>query len=86
MKNKIVKTKINFGNQKMFPITSVCKEDIIRAFEGSDLLEHVKERIEKMDNSEMDFLANKMADDYCNQLFWDSLRIIFEDRFLNKSE
>ncbi|MFC1816092.1 hypothetical protein ACFL0M_09130 [Thermodesulfobacteriota bacterium] len=37
-----------------------------------------------MDDREMRQLASKLADDYCNQLFWDSLRIIFEDRFLDK--
>ena len=80
MKNK--KIKINFEDQKMFSITSVCKQDIIYAFEGSDLLQRLIDRVVKMDDCEMKHLAEKMADDYSNQLFWDSLRIIFEDRFL----
>jgi hypothetical protein len=39
-------------------------------------------RIDALTDDDMEFLARKMADDYCDQLFWDSARIIFEDRFL----
>jgi hypothetical protein len=67
---------------EMFPITSLCKADIITAFEKTDKLESVKQRIEQMDESDMKHLADQMADDYLTQLFWDSLRIIFEERFL----
>ena len=69
---------------KLFPITSISREDIIHAFAESDILEQVKERVKKMDDSDMINLASKLADDYCEQLFWDSLRTLFEDRFLDK--
>jgi hypothetical protein len=69
---------------KMFPITSVCKADILQAFEGSDNLEQVKQRIAKMDDGEMKYLSSKMADDYCEQLYWSSLKIIFEEKFLEE--
>jgi len=64
--------------EKPFQITSVCKEDIIQAFHNSDILDSIKQRVAEMDDSDMEKLASKMADDYCDQLFWDSLRIIFE--------
>lgn len=70
---------------KGFKITSVCIEDILQAYKDIDspLLEKVEKRVETLEEWEMEGLASKLADDYCNQLFWDSLRIIFEDRFLN---
>lgn len=77
-----MKQKISM--EKMYPITSVCKGDILHAFDGSAKLERVKQRIYEMDDSEMRHLASKMASDYCEQLYWDSLRIIFEERFLRR--
>ena len=70
-------------NEKMFPVTHICKEDIIHAFEGSDIFEQVKQKVKIMDNSDMKYLASELADDYCEQLFWDSLKIIFEERFID---
>ena len=68
---------------KGFKITSICIQDIIQAYEDieSPLLEKVKKRAETLEDWEMKRLAERMADDYCNQLFWDSLRIIFENKF-----
>ena len=66
---------------KSFEITSICKEDIIHAFHNSEILETIKEKVADMDDGDMKKLASKMADDYCTQLFWDSLRIICEDFF-----
>jgi hypothetical protein len=65
--------------EKHFPVTSVCKDDLRVVFEDRP---EVWARIEALTDDDMEFLARKMADDYCNQLFWDSARIIFEDRFL----
>ena len=72
------------SKKEFFPITSVSKEDIIHAFQNTDIADLVKERVVNMDDGEMNKLASKMADDYCEQMFWNSLRIIFEERFLNK--
>lgn len=69
-------------NKEMFPVTYVCGEDIIHAFKESDMFEQVKKKVKMMDNSDMTYLAGKLADDYCEQLFWDSLKIIFEERFI----
>ena len=71
--------------REFFPITSVSRDDIVQAFEETDMQEQVKQRVEKLDDSEMEYLASKMADDYCEQLFWDSLRTIFELRFLEEA-
>ena len=49
-----------------FPITSVCRAD----------LESIGYDTGAVDDSTMKELAAKMADDYCEQLFWDSLEII----------
>ena len=69
--------------EKSFEITSICKEDIIHAFHDFDreVLEIIKQKVAEMDDSDMKKLASKMADDYCTQLFWDSLRIICEEFF-----
>ena len=66
--------------EKSFEITSICKEDIIHAFDNSDreILESIKQIVAEMDDSDMKKLASKMSDDYCEQLFWDSLREKFE--------
>lgn len=52
-----------------FKITSVSRDDLeARGFDT-----------ENINDSEMSILARKMADDYCGQLFWDSMEIIAED-------
>jgi hypothetical protein len=69
----------------MFNITSVCRADIVQAFSDVDALnEEISDRINKMEDDEMQYLASKMADDYCNQLYWESLRVIFVDRFMEE--
>lgn len=54
--------------QEFFNITSVSWDD----------LDHVGFDTKNTDDSDLAALAGKMADDYCNQLFWDSLEIIAE--------
>jgi len=51
-----------------FPITSVCRAD----------LENVGFDASAVDDATMKELASKLADDYCDQLFWGSLEIIAE--------
>ena len=52
-----------------FPITSVCRDDL-KPY-GFD--------IEDISDDEMKELANRMEDDYCEQLFGDSMVIIARD-------
>jgi hypothetical protein len=51
-----------------FPITSVCRAD----------LESIGFDTTTVDDATMRTLAEKLADDYCDQLFWSSLEIIAE--------
>ena len=37
------------------------------------------EKIKKLTDADMKTIATKLADDYCEQLYWDSLKIIVED-------
>ena len=53
---------------KHFNITSVHRDD----------LEHAGFDASPVDDATMEHLASKMADDYCEQLFWDQLPIIAE--------
>ena len=80
-KQQEIDLAINSLNQdtEFYPITSVCKDDIFHAF-GDDA--QAQEAIKKMDEGDMVTLASKMADDYCDQLYWDSLKVIFETRFM----
>ena len=68
--------------EEVYKITGVAKGDILQAFEDDKDFLKIKKRVGKMTDVEMRYLASKMADDYCNQLFWDSLRNIFRDRFM----
>lgn len=52
-----------------FPITSVHRDD----------LQGVGFDVEKISDDDMKELARKMADDYCEQLFWSSMEIIAGD-------
>ena len=83
IKDGILNLLSDIYNKNNFPITSICKDDIIQAFEGNNNLSDIKKRVKSMSDDEMEYFASKLADDYCNQLFWDSVRIIFKDRFMS---
>ena len=51
-----------------YPISSLHIDDLI--FQGFD--------VSKVTESNMMTIANKLSDDYCEQLFWGSLNIIAE--------
>ena len=55
-----------------FPITSVHRLDIKEALHLTD------EQVASITDTMMRDIARKMADDYCEQLFWDHLPIIAE--------
>ena len=55
-----------------FPITSVHRLDIKEALHLTD------EQVARIADDMMRDIARKMADDYCEQLFWDHLPIIAE--------
>lgn len=54
-----------------FPISFLSREDLeAKGFDTSEV-----------DDDTMQRLADKMGDDYCEQLFWTSMEIIAEDGF-----
>ena len=55
-----------------FPITSVHRLDIKEALKLTDA------QVSKITDDMMRHIARKMADDYCEQLFWEHLPIIVE--------
>lgn len=55
-----------------FPITSVHRDDIKEALHLTD------KQVARITDGMMREIARKMADDYCEQLFWDQLPIIVE--------
>lgn len=78
-KQKVVDKLEGKQAEGMFSVTSVCKDDLRDSFSGN---KKVLKKIDELDETDMEYLASKLADDYCNQLYWQSLKIIFEDRFL----
>ncbi len=58
-----------------FPITSVCRAD----------LESIGFDTSGVDDATMKELAEKLADDYCEQLFWSSLKILADCLNIPKS-
>jgi hypothetical protein len=58
---------------KDFPITSVCRMDLLNKEVGFT----AKQALDITD-AQMKKIASKLADDYCNQLFWSSLKIVAE--------
>jgi len=68
---------------KFYPITSICKADILFAFnineEDKDLTKEQKDIVEKVCNlsdENMKWIASKMADAYCSNGYWIDLKII----------
>ncbi len=67
--------------QKPYPIISVCKEDILQMYESREEYNQAMKIVEKFDDSDMETIANKLANDYCEQMFGGSLQTIFEEYF-----
>lgn len=60
-------------------ITRIHRDDLRNAFEDEPA---VLAMIDEMPDEVLEELADQMADDYCNQMFHDSMRIIFEQRLM----
>jgi len=69
----------NERNAKSYPITGVSKKDLKHQFRGN---KKALKKIEELDDADMQRLAEKMADDYLEQLYWQSLETIFRECFL----
>lgn len=70
---------------RFFPITSICKEDILMQFMAYDEFELIKDRVEQMDDHDMQQFAKSLANAYCEDFFWSSLETIFLEKFYQVS-
>ena len=71
-KKKITESEHKKMN-KEFPITSLCREDLLNEEVGFS-----RSKALRVTDSQMRRIASKLSDDYHNQLFWNSLHIIAE--------
>ena len=80
MKKRIYKK--GTGIHKEFQITSVCKADLLglekQDEDGNIVPVFKKSDVMKLNKQDMERLASKLANDYCEQLYWTSLEIIAE--------
>jgi len=85
-----MKIKRGTGTRKAFEIASVCKDDILsiekQDKEGNIIPAFKKSNVKRLTESDMKKIASKLADDYCDQLFWNSLEIIAEQIINNKKK
>jgi len=64
---------------KYYPITSLCKEDIMQMLDDrEELTEERKKFIEELNDTEMEWIASKLADGFCNCCYWLHLKDRFE--------
>ena len=66
---------------KPFSITSLCREDLTNQEIG-----YSRKNALKITDDQMKNIASKMADDYCQQLFWESLDIILDLELKDKGK
>ena len=76
IETKVVERLTGKKAEGFFPITSVCKDDLRHIFKND---QEALRRIDELDEGDMKYLAEKLASDYCEQLYWSSLRILFKD-------
>ena len=73
--------EIDPEDQKMYKVTSICKDDIIEAYRDSkdeSVPSEVQDKVDTLSNDDMKFIATRLADNFCNCCYWDSLKAIFE--------
>lgn len=69
--DKSVLNEVQSYLEEHFPITSVARGDLTDYFPAP--------LVARLDDGDLEYLAEKMADDYINQLFWEHLQILAED-------
>ena len=77
--NILKKQRFTDSDRKFFPITSVHRDDIKEALRLSDA------QVSKITDDMVREIAKKMADDYCEQLYWIHLPIISQAVIKQKS-
>ena len=75
----------------MFPITSICIDDIIQGIEDDNKLDELEKAIyirkaRKLDKNQMNWIAGKLADDYCGGDFWRDLDERFKQIIEEKND
>ena len=81
---KKYKRRTPVGLAKPFNITSVSKLDIISLIVNDAKVNFKLSDVKKLTESDMSSIASKLSDDYVEQLFWGSLKIIVEHHIENK--
>ena len=66
-----------------YVIARLHKDDIKTAFRND---KQALEKIDKLTEAEMSYIASKLQNDYLTQLFWQSLRDIVTELFLSKED
>lgn len=56
---------------KPYNITSVCRADLQQIL--------TSEEIARLDDGDMEYIARKMADAFCDTVFWEALEVLAED-------
>jgi hypothetical protein len=77
--------ELNQEHYKPFNISSFCKADLLTIERNSEPVFN-KSDIENLTDLDMEAIASKLSDDYCEQLFWSSLEIITENVISRKKQ
>jgi len=68
---------------EFFVISRLHRDDVKQAMlNHHELTPEMEQTINDLSDADMEVLASKMGDDYLEQLFWDSLYILFNDIIL----
>jgi len=68
------------SEEVVYPINGVTKEDILGSFDGHPEEDQIIECVNSLNDNDMEWLASKMSDNYCDNGFWTDLESIFKDR------
>ena len=77
---------------KGFHITSVCRNDIVQMIEDQmddgDKLKAVMlvKAVENITDGQMEAIASKLSDSFCDCCFWDSLEHLFKRILIEKND
>ena len=71
------------ATKKSFPITTLSKEDLLglESNDGNGKPMFSPKKIMALTDEDMERLASKLGNDYCEQLYWQSLEILADYNF-----
>lgn len=64
---------------KSFQVSSVCREDLLS--QGYD-----RKQVLALDDSDMQHIADKMGESFCDMGYWEALDVMAEDYKLKKQQ